>query len=143
MKHVLYSTLTAVLTACILSASAPAAVFKSVRNKQFIVTGISTGTIPVFSDVFIFQADGSFVMKKLESYGEGAFYEYAPGVFYCIFSNQAGIDMQYVEVFGISLATIAEQMIAGMGIFMIDYRLEPLLFFGIEVFQPEADGYTR
>ena len=116
-----------------------AALLASVQGRQFLVSGFSTGTIPTFAEVFVFNEDGSFIMKKIETYGQGQFYEYLPGVFYSIFTTRAGVDMQYVEVFGLCLNSLAGYLLVGAGSFMIDYRLEPLVFYGIELFQPEPD----
>jgi hypothetical protein len=121
------------------AASARASVFESVQGSRFIVTGLSTGTIPVFTEVFVFRENGSFVMKKLEAYGEGSFYEYGTGVFYFIVTTQSGVDMQYAEGVGVSMNSICGQVIFGLGNFMIDYRIEPLVFFGTAVFQEPAD----
>ncbi len=138
-KSIIILSVAAISLFLLQAASARASVFESVQGSRFIVTGLSTGTIPVFTEVFIFREDGSFVMKKLEAYGEGSFYEYAPGVFYFIFTAQSGIDMQYAEGFGVSMNSICGQVIFGLGSFMIDYRIEPLVFFGTAVFQEPAD----
>lgn len=121
---------------------AQAGLLESVEGRQFIVVGVSTATVPVFVDVFRFETDGAFVMHKLESYGDGSFYEQRDGVFYCLFTA-SGVDIQYVEAFGAALRSLAGGVIAGQGFFMIDYGLEPFLFCGIEVFQPGTVATVR
>jgi len=110
-------------------------IFDSVNGKQFVIAGVSTGDIPVFNDVLVFNEDGSFVMKKMEAYGEGEYFEFINGFFYFIFNNRGGIDIQFAEAVGFSLPGLSGRIIVGVGSFMIDYRIVPMAFTGIEVFQ--------
>ena len=115
--------------------TAHAQFLQSVHGKQFVTIIFSTGDIPLSNDVFIFNDDGTFIMKKMESYGEGEFFEFAGGIFYFIFTNRAGIDIQYVEAFGFSINSLTGQKIFGVGNFMINYEIAPMIFMGTEVFQ--------
>ena len=114
-----------------------AGLFSSVKGKQFVIAGISTGDMPVFNDVLIFNEDGSFVMKKMESYGEGEYFEFINGSFYFIFNNRGGIDIQFAEATGFSMPGSFGQPILGFGSFMIDYQIAPMVFTGVEVFQEQ------
>ncbi len=111
-----------------------AKLFESVSGRQFVIAGVSTGEIPVFNEVLIFNEDGSFVMKKMENYGDGEYFEFINGFFYFIFNNRSGIDIQFAEATGFSVPSVFGQMIIGFGSFMIDYNLAPTAFIGIEVF---------
>lgn len=117
------------------SAETESSLFDSVRGKQYVTFGISTGAIPFYNEVFVFNSDGSFVLKKLENYGKGEYYLFFNNFFYFIFNNRSGIDIQYVEGFGFSVFTPIGSIITGFGVFMIDYKLAPTLFMGLEVFQ--------
>ena len=117
------------------AAEQPAGIFPSVKAKQFVITGISTGDIPVFHDVFVFNGDGSFVMKKMENYGEGEYFEYGSGCFYFLFINREGVDIQFSEGSGFSLPGVPGQLITGVGSLMVDYEIMPMIFYGVEVFR--------
>ena len=101
------------------------------NGKQFLVLGFSTGDIPFYDDVFSFEENGSFDIKKMASYGSGEYYELLPGFFYFYFANRSGIDIQSVAAFGINISPF----IFGAGYFMIDYEIKPTVFVGVEVFQ--------
>ena len=118
-----------------LSAENAVGFFPSVKGKRFVITGVSTGDILVFNDVFIFSDDGSFIMKKMETYGEGEYFEFVNGLFYFIFNNHGGVDIQFAEGIGFSLPSPLGQTLFGVGGFMIDYGMVPMVFSGIEVFQ--------
>ena len=137
MKCLFYTVLLTEFMLFPLLHNAQAEVFESVQGKQFFITGFSTGTIPVFNEVLVFSEDGSFLMKKMENHGDGEYYEYHRGMFYFIFNNRTGVDVQYAEAFGFSVNTIIGQMVVGTGRFMIDFTHEPMLFSGLEVFQPD------
>jgi len=110
---------------------ADASASELLNGKQFLVLGFSTGDVPFYDDVFSFEENGSFDMKKMTSYGSGEYYELLPGFFYFYFANRSGIDVQSVAAFGITL----NPFIFGAGYFMIDYEIKPTVFFGVEVFQ--------
>ena len=140
MKYSIFSVCVAVLVMCPGMKTARAELFQCVQGKEFHITGFSTGAIPVFTEVLVFGEDGTFIMKKMEAYGDGRYYEFRAGIFYFIFTNRSGIDVQYAEGYGLSLLSVAGQVILGAGSFMIDYTLEPLIYIGLEVFGPEAMG---
>jgi len=114
-----------------------ARMIESVQGRQYVILGVSTGDIPVFNEVILFNEDGSCVLKKLEQYGEGEFFEFAMGFFYLIFTTYTNTDIQYVEAAGLSLPGLLGSSIFAVGSIMIDYVAAPMLFTGIEVFQTD------
>ncbi len=107
------------------------------ESMQFVTAVLSNSDMPVFTDVFVFNADGSFVLKKFEQYGSGDFYYITPTLVHFIFNNGAAVDIQYIQGTGIVLNGLTDRLIFGAGSYMIDYSIFPMLFAGREVMAPQ------
>ena len=104
-------------------------------SMQFVTAVVSSSANSVFTDVFIFNDDGSFVLKKFEQYGSGEFYYITPYLFYFVFNNGAATDIQYIQGVGIVTPGLSGRLLVGAGSFMVDYSLVPMIFAGKEVLQ--------
>ncbi len=110
---------------------------KSVEGKSFLVAGISIQgeNIAAFSDVFIFEEDGNFIMSKLKGEGKGEYYELSKNLIYCIFTTSGGADIDYFESLIIkgSGEKLPKDILFGIGRFLIVGQYFPVIYVGLEV----------
>ncbi len=102
---------------------------------RYLTALVSPSPLPLYTDVLLFNDDGSFAMKKLSVHGSGEYYTLGKHMFYFVFTGGAAADIQFLQGAGVFLSGPQRNMIAGCGTLMIDYSSLPFVFTGVEVFQ--------